>query len=430
MRRWISLCAVLVAPAWGQDAPFTRLMEGEGGAVRLESAIHEFRTPDGRLVSLVGVAHIGDDAFYRELQGVLDAHELVLYEGVAPAWRDVPEGASDGVRRRFTRARITDAAAHLRTAALRGANTASVEGWLGGVPSFERRQIESALIDAWGRPVEVRIDAETRTFEMVSLGADGAPGGSGTDRDIRLSGALPPPEAPRGEAAIQRRLAEAAGLVFQLDTVDYADPSWVNSDATVALLWGVTPEMAVSAAVWGERGGDDAPGDRGDEQADALLGLLSGESGFARLLGSVLGWIGSSERSSFLFRLMLVELLGRADDMMLAGAMGPEMVERLIGGRNAVVLEDLEAALAEPDGPRSIAIFYGAAHLADFERRLLERGHTLERTRWVTAIQADPAEVGIEPDQARAFRGFIGGMIDSQLRAMEAMMAPPEAIQE
>jgi hypothetical protein len=123
---------------------------------------------------------------------------------------------------------------------------------------------------------------------------------------------------------------------------------------------------------------------------------------------------------------MLVELLGRADDMMLTGAMGPELAERLIGGRNAVVMADLEAALAEPDGPRSIAIFYGAAHLADFERRLLERGHTLERTHWITAIEADPGSAGIAPEQAKAFRGFIGGMLDSQLRAMEAMRAPPE----
>lgn len=57
---------------------------------------------------------------------------------------------------------------------------AGAEGWTG--PYVRDTKV---LNDPWGRPVEYRVDPEARTFHVVSLGADGKPGGSGTKRDLK-----------------------------------------------------------------------------------------------------------------------------------------------------------------------------------------------------------------------------------------------------
>jgi general secretion pathway protein G len=56
---------------------------------------------------------------------------------------------------------------------------AGVEGWTG---PYARTK---ALVDPWGRPVIYVPGADGRGFEVESLGADGRPGGSGVDRDLK-----------------------------------------------------------------------------------------------------------------------------------------------------------------------------------------------------------------------------------------------------
>lgn len=428
-----SILPALVLGAFGvaalaDDTPVMRLQEADGGVVRLQVAARTFEREGSPPVTLVGVAHVGDASFYRELQGVLDAHDLVLYEGVAPAWRDVPEGAPDRVRADFTRARLADAEGALRAAAADGLAPTTRDRWLGSQPSYIRRQLELALTDAWGRAAIVEIGADERApaYTLTSLGADGEPGGDGPDADIVRSGTLVFGEGA-DDTQLQRKMAQAAGLRFQLDAMDYSSPSWVNADATVALLLGMTPEAMVegnTGGVQGAPGGAEPGGVDADDpnaQAEALLGMLSGDSGFSKIMGTLLGWVGRSERSSFMFRLMMVEMLGRADEVMAAGPFGDGLGDLIIAQRNAVVMGDMDDALARERPPGSIAVFYGSGHLPDFADQLRERGYEPSGTRWLTAIEADPASVGIAPEQARTFRSFLGGMLDSQLAMLKQM---------
>ena len=41
---------------------------------------------------------------------------------------------------------------------------------------------DNGIIDAWGRPISVRVEGDTVT--LTSLGRDGAPGGIGDDTDM------------------------------------------------------------------------------------------------------------------------------------------------------------------------------------------------------------------------------------------------------
>lgn len=55
----------------------------------------------------------------------------------------------------------------------------NVSGWLGPYAK------ESELLDPWKNPIEYRIPGESQRFDLVSLGADGKPGGDSVDADIR-----------------------------------------------------------------------------------------------------------------------------------------------------------------------------------------------------------------------------------------------------
>ncbi len=54
-----------------------------------------------------------------------------------------------------------------------------VEGWRG--PYLDEREPPR---DPWGNPFVYRAPGEERPFELLSLGADGRPGGEGEDADI------------------------------------------------------------------------------------------------------------------------------------------------------------------------------------------------------------------------------------------------------
>jgi general secretion pathway protein G len=54
------------------------------------------------------------------------------------------------------------------------------EGWTG--PYVRDRK---ALADPWGNPIDYSVDNEHRRFLVRSLGADGAQGGDGANRDLQ-----------------------------------------------------------------------------------------------------------------------------------------------------------------------------------------------------------------------------------------------------
>ena len=133
-----------------------------------------------------------------------------------------------------------------------------------------------------------------------------------------------------------------------------------------------------------------------------------------------------------MLRLMLIETLANADEMMdLAGGMEGDagaglsrMMEVLIDQRNAVVLEDIEAAIdgaRRGDGPETIAIFYGAGHLGEMERSLVEMGYRPTETQWVDAIGVDPADTGMTREQIGGMRRMMSRMIESQTDALRSM---------
>jgi hypothetical protein len=98
-------------------------------------------------------------------------------------------------------------------------------------------------------------------------------------------------------------------------------------------------------------------------------------------VGDLFGMLFGSNRELRLRRLLAEQF---SDMDVLTAAFGGEEGSSLITDRNAAALNVLKAELRQ--GRRSIAIFYGAAHMDDFDRHLQQDfGMQPEETAWLEA---------------------------------------------
>jgi len=410
--------AVLAAHARPETAAstgeFLRQVDEDGGRrMHLELGLHELVPADGRgpRVFLAAAIHIADRRYYDELQRFLDAQDLVLFESVKPAGTGPPAfdlgEPDDAARARTTEGRIRYLATMLhRYHADEGVWPGSLDELIEGLGRDHARLAAVSRLDGWGRELRYARSPAGATgppFALASLGADGARGGTGPDADLSFAQQPPLEDRERGEGAgIQARLAEAMGLVFQLDAMSHDRPNWENSDLSIDQ---VEARLAGSGT-----------------ESEELFGLLGGSSLMARVGEVMLGMIGRSEKASAMLRIAGLELLSRTEAILssVPGEMG-ELLRVLIEERNRVVVADLEAALASRPDLESVAVVYGAAHMPDLEQRILgtlayERG---ER-RWLRAVTVDVDALGLPEEAVKTLRSLVRSTLDSQLGQLDA----------
>lgn len=412
-------------PAWarGQDAgsrPYLRVTEDRDGDVaRLEVAAREFVHDDPACprVWLTGAVHIADRSFYDALQHLLDEKDAVLYEQVKPAGSGAEEhdgDLDDAARVRKTERRLRFLAVASEKAR---ADAGVLAGSLDELARLSEPRIASLVrlagVDAWGRPIEFVPDPPEHAgrrrvpTDFVSLGADGEPGGEGAAADLFFSSQKPLTREERGEGeGIQKQLADAFGLVFQLDAMDHDKPRWRNSDLSIDQV-----QRRLEAA--GADGG-------------MLFSVLDGSSLMGKVAGAAIRLVAAMPQGRVMFKLMLVEMLARADEVLGAapGGMGA-LMDVILLERNAVVIEDLTRVLEREPDVRTVGIIYGAGHLPDLERRLVEMGYRPAGDTWLAAITVTPEGEGVPAGSIRQVRPMIRSTIDSQLRQMRRMMERP-----
>ncbi len=166
---------------------------------------------------------------------------------------------------------------------------------------------------------------------------------------------------------LQRTIKNMLELEFQLDAIDYSRKNMVHAD--------MSPEEFRKSMQ-----------DRGESMVAMFLRMMgyalarqdsSGKSSDAQLLAALF----DKNRALRLKRLAAEEFEDMEGSMMaIEGPKG----STLIAERNKVALKVLAKQLAA--GKRKIAIFYGAAHMADFQRRLRQQfGLAPVSTRWLVA---------------------------------------------
>ncbi|MDX2132971.1 MAG: type II secretion system protein GspG [Planctomycetota bacterium] len=389
----------------GPASRYVRATDSEDGARReLHISIRTLapKAGEGPIVHLVGAAHIGEKTYYAGLQEFLDAQSLVLYEGVKPEADAAGLDRDDAARAKITASRQRLLA--IMVSKFRRANTVlpeSLEAAVDAVGGQVGQVARGAMQDGWGNPQRLVLTLEPDTrrqrFDIVSLGADGAEGGEGANADIRFSTQKPlrKSEVDAAGEGIQMQLARALGMEFQLAAIDYNRPNWRNSDLSI-------DEVE-------ERLGGGGEG----ESAEPLFQLLDGSSTMAKMAGMLLGMIERDPQMSSLMRLMMIETLSQAEDLM--GSMPGEMddfMRVIIHDRNEAVLDDLRRVLDREKTHASIALFYGAGHLPDLEKRLVaDFGYEFREARWLTGMTVAYDAVPGGKEQAATMREMIRSMM-------------------
>jgi hypothetical protein len=136
--------------------------------------------------------------------------------------------------------------------------------------------------------------------------------------------------------------------------------------------------------------------------------------------------MSASPESRAMLRLMMIEMLGRADDLMsqVPGSLN-KVMQVILQDRNAVVIGDLKAAVQGAGKQKSIAVIYGAAHLPGIQAALVSQlGYTPVDDTWRQAMNVDAKSAGISTDQLKATRKMLSGMIDRQIKQMQPKKQP------
>jgi len=168
---------------------------------------------------------------------------------------------------------------------------------------------------------------------------------------------------------LQIMMKKALALEFQLEQVDYEQKNFVHAD--------MTPEQFSQSMK--------------DKNEDAMSMFLRLMQASAKMQAEnkdppsdlvLLAALFDRERGPAILKRIFADQLANSD-VLLEALNGPEG-STIITERNRVALDVLGEELEA--GKKKIAIFYGAAHLPDMEKKLMER-FKMERTttRWLRA---------------------------------------------
>ena len=171
----------------------------------------------------------------------------------------------------------------------------------------------------------------------------------------------------------QQGLTQLLGLEFQLDRIDYAADNFVHADLS-------PEEFSAAMAKRGESWWTMFSRLMRESMARAETGAGgTAEVGIGDMFGLLFG--SGPQRQLKLRRLMAEQF---SDMEVLSAAFGGEEGSTLITDRNTAALAVLRRRIAK--GDLRIAIFYGAGHMDDLDRRLqADFGLQPRDTAWVEA---------------------------------------------
>lgn len=156
----------------------------------------------------------------------------------------------------------------------------------------------------------------------------------------------------------QQGLTGALGLSFQLQAIDYSRANFVHADLSPQQF---DEAMQKRGESWWTMFGRLMQEGMAQARRKAAAGDTSGEVG----IGELFGLLFSSDREVQLRRIMAEQF---TDMEVLTAAFGGENGSTIITDRNAAAIDVMRQQIAK--GKERVAIFYGAAHMADFDERL------------------------------------------------------------
>lgn len=171
--------------------------------------------------------------------------------------------------------------------------------------------------------------------------------------------------------SFQRLMGDVLGLKFQKDSIDYTKPNLVHADVTI-------DELNDSL-----KGQSLTPFGLNADQLEPLKPFLELSSALVKEIFKANPELQAQAKTA------LGEQLAHAD---ISKQLPEQMYKAILLDRNKIVIETLEKQFKDQPDKKKIAIFYGAAHMPDLEKRLGEMGFKEQSKRWLTAWKFTPTE--------------------------------------
>jgi len=182
----------------------------------------------------------------------------------------------------------------------------------------------------------------------------------------------PPKDAQKLQwvGQLQSMMKDALKLHGQLEGIDYKAKNFVHADMNMSQFTKTQEQKQESFLTLYLKAM------QAQKEANEKRGVSSDAAGMVMLLKM----LTMKDTSTGLKRMMAREF-DSVEGIMAGVESGDGTV--LVGERNRVALEVMDKQLAA--GKKRLAIFYGAAHLADMDERLLKKGFKRTQTEWVKA---------------------------------------------
>jgi hypothetical protein len=175
-------------------------------------------------------------------------------------------------------------------------------------------------------------------------------------------------EQPNAIRSLQRMMMRVLDLKYQLDAIDYKATNFVHADLTLKEFLKLQKERGetIFTLIQNAMKAQLAAAERGDLQQIGMWQLIraftSGDSASA-------------------LKLIVAEQFDQVESLIDAAEGGNETV--LVTERNKQVIKVIQGEMRK--GTKRMAVFYGAAHLSDLERRVLDLGFRKSKHDWLTA---------------------------------------------
>ena len=208
-------------------------------------------------------------------------------------------------------------------------------------------------------------------------------------------------DAKVDQAAMQRaedksafsRLASSLGLISQNRGIDVNKKNFRRCDMTYQ-------QMIVRLQEEAQQGNSEGKSAHAAKNEFAKLGRVL--SGGSWMINGVVGLVGMNHSLRERVRFMLVAAWQESDD---DAALHPRLQQLILEDRNEFAMNELAKVLRREKHQR-IAIFYGAAHLPDMEKRLLRMGYRAAGARqWNDAVVSHPYSSGISDEEVQEMLG-------------------------
>ncbi len=188
---------------------------------------------------------------------------------------------------------------------------------------------------------------------------------------VRSKVAKQPKVDPKAPKPVYQVLSDAIGLDFQLVDIHYDRQHWINSDLSMDQLDAINKKNS-----------------KGKPNAFNMIEqILDPNSAQAKMTTQMLASLPPSGKVAL--KIFLVEKLAKIDTLLAAEA-DPDTIKLILSDRNKSVENVYEKVLSGPQPPRSVAIFYGAAHMPELKAAFAAKyGYKLASQSWFTFAKVD-----------------------------------------